>query len=253
VNADADDLVAGERSGMVREELRDHVTWLTLDRPDRLNSFVATGYGDLQAAIERAAADPETRVIVLTGTGRAFSAGADRSLFDGTASAAAQRQAGRDFSAMIEALGRCEKPVLVAVNGLAVGIGCTLLLHCDLVLVAASARLRLPFTALGIVPEAGSSVLLPARAPWGDAAWAMLSSEWIDAPTAREMGLAWRVVPDGELVASTTRAAATIAGRDPDAVAATKRLLLAGRAGLVRDAMRREQAEMGALLAREKA
>ncbi|HET6950198.1 MAG TPA: enoyl-CoA hydratase/isomerase family protein [Acidimicrobiales bacterium] len=246
-----DDAAGESRPGaLVREEHRDHATWLTLDRPERLNVFTGAGYDELGAAVDRAAADPATRVVVLTGTGRAFSAGADRSLVDGTATPDERRRAGEGFTALIEAVGRCETPIVAAVNGLAVGVGCTILLQCDLVLAARSARFRFPFTALGIVPEAGSSVLLPARARWGDAAWALLSSEWIDAPAACEMGLAWRAVPDADLVAETTRVAATIAAVDPAAVAATKRLLTAGRAELVRAAMAREQAAMGALLAR---
>jgi enoyl-CoA hydratase/carnithine racemase len=107
---------------------------------------------------------------------------------------------------------------------------------------AASARSRLPFTALGIVPEAGSSALFPAQTRWGDAVWAMLSSEWIDAASALAMGLAWRVVPDQHLIEETEGVAATIAAHDPAAVAATKRLLLEGRAEVVRAAMDRENA-----------
>ena len=233
----------------LREEHRDGSRWLVLDRPGRLNSFTGADYRDLRAAIERASADPEARTVVITGTGRAFSAGADRSLVEGTAEPGDREMAAEEFPKLLHALGRCDKPVLVAVNGLAVGVGCTVLLHCDLVLVARSARLRLPFTALGVPPEAGSDALLPARARWGDTAWALFSSEWIDAPTALSMGLAWRIVPDAELLDETSRAAATIAEQDPSAVAATKRLLLAGRADVVRAAMARENAEWRALAA----
>jgi enoyl-CoA hydratase/carnithine racemase len=237
---------------MVREERRGPVAWMTLDAPARLNAFTGGGYTELLAGIERAGADPEARVIVLTGTGRAFSAGADRSLFDGTATPDEARQVGRDFQAMIHTMASCDTPIIAAVNGLAVGIGCTLLLQCDLILLAETARLRMPFASLGIVPEAGSSVLLPARARWGDVAWALFTGDWIDAATAREMGLAWRVVPDVDLVAETTRAAEAIAEQDPEAVAAAKRLLIEGRADAVRAAMDREQAEMARLLARRR-
>jgi len=143
-----------------------------------------------------------------------------------------------------------EKPVLAAVNGLAVGIGCTMLLHCDLVIIAESARVRFPFTALGLVPEAGSSALLPLRARWADAMWAMLSSEWIDAAAAVEMGLAWRSVPDAELREQTHGAAVTIAAHDVASVAATKRLLISGREEVFRAATARELAEMSKLLPR---
>jgi enoyl-CoA hydratase/carnithine racemase len=229
----------------MRVEEHAGVRWLTLDRPERLNAFTGADYRDLRVAVEEAAADTSVRVVVLTGTGRAFSAGADRSLLDGSATDHDRALAGTEFGASLDALAACDTPVLAAVNGLAVGIGCTILLHCDLVLIAASARLRLPFTALGIVPEAGSSVLLPDRP---DVTWALLSSEWIDAPAAVAMGLAWRVEADDELVAATGRAAGTLAALDPASVAATKRLLHAGRADRVRAARDRELAEMSALL-----
>lgn len=231
----------------LRERSRDGVTWLTFDRPEALNAFTAAAYADVRAAIERLTADPGTRAIVLTGNGRAFSAGADRSLVDGTATADDRARAADEFAAMFDAIDRCDTPILAAVNGVAVGVGCTLLLHCDLVLLAESARLRLPFTALGIVPEAGSSALLPARARWADTVWAMLSSEWMDAAAAHAMGLAWRVVADAELEARTGEAAATLAALDPAAVAATKRLLTAGRADVVRAAMDRELEAMRSL------
>jgi enoyl-CoA hydratase/carnithine racemase len=228
------------------------VTWLTFDRPERLNAFDGAGYRELRVALERAAADPETRAVVLTGNGRAFSAGADRSLVDGTASAGDVALAAEEFDAMLAAFTRCDTPVIAAVNGLAVGIGATMLLHCDLVLMAESARLRLPFTALGVVPEAGSTALLPARARFGDAAWALYSSAWIDAPDAMATGFAWRVVPDAQLLDEAEAVAAAIVANDPAAVAATKRLLLAGRAEVVRAAMDRELAAMRALRAPER-
>jgi enoyl-CoA hydratase/carnithine racemase len=225
-------------------ERRDGVGWLTFDHPDRLNAFTAADYEELKDALLAAAADSDTRVVVVTGSGRAFCAGAHRSLLDGTASVRELQKAGTAFTAMLETLVSFEKPVLAAVNGLAVGIGCTMLLHCDLVVMAESARVRFPFTALGVVPEAGSSAMLAAHLRGADATWALLSSEWVDAAGAVEMGLAWRAVPDAELQEHTQRAATTIAAHDPDAVAATKRLLISGRAELVRAAMARELTEM---------
>lgn len=110
-----------------------------------------------------------------------------------------------------------------------VEFGCTLLLYCDLVLVAENARLRLPFTAWGIAPQAGSSALVFTRMRWADAMWAMPSSEWIDAAAALQAGLAGRVVTGAELIAQASSAAALVAMHDPQAVAATKRLMTTGR------------------------
>jgi enoyl-CoA hydratase/carnithine racemase len=225
---------------MVVEERRDGVAWLTFDRPERLNAFTTDGYVALREALERAIADDDVRAIVLTGAGRAFSAGADRSLVDGSATSEQLAEAGRQFEALFDALARCDTPVVAAVNGVAVGAGCTMLLHCDLVVVAASARLRLPFTSLGILPEAGSSYLLPARTRPADATWALLSSDWIDAEGAHAMGLAWRVVPDEDLVAEVDQVASRLAALDPWAVRRTKRLLLEARADALRAARERE-------------
>jgi enoyl-CoA hydratase/carnithine racemase len=232
---------------MLTQRRDDTATWLTLDRPERLNSFRAADYRDLAQALEAACADAATRVVVLTGNGRAFSAGADRSLVDGSAPAEERAEAGVQFSRFLRALSACDKPLLAAVNGLAVGIGSTLLLYCDLVIAAESARFRLPFTALGLVPEAGSSVLLPARARWDETMWAMLSSEWVDAPAAARMGLVWRVVPDLALAEETARIATTLGALDPASVTATKRLLVAGRADAAGLASAREMAEMARL------
>jgi enoyl-CoA hydratase/carnithine racemase len=232
---------------MIEERRDGDVTWLTFDRRDRLNAFTVEGYRNLRIALERLAADDRTRVVVLTGRGRAFSAGADLSLLDRGSTEIDKQRAGEVFRRFLDVLGGFEKPLFAAVNGLAVGIGCTMLLYCDVVLVAETARLRLPFTALGIVPEAGSSMLLPARVRWADAMWAMLSSEWIDATAARQMGLASRVVPDDDLLEEVASAAASVAACEPQSVVATKRLMTAGRLDAARLAITREMAEMKAL------
>jgi enoyl-CoA hydratase/carnithine racemase len=231
---------------VLQERRHGSTVWLEFDRPQRLNAFTVAGYRGLREALDRLAADDTARVVVLTGRGRAFSAGADRSLLD-AAQPDALRQAGEEFGKLLESLGMFPKPLFAAVNGLAVGLGATMLLYCDVVVLAQTARLRLPFTALGIVPEAGSSVLLPARARWVDTMWAMLSSEWVDAAEAVRSGFAWRCVPDAELIDQVTNAAAVVAANDPRAVAATKRLLIRRTAGEVRSAIRRELDEMLAI------
>lgn len=142
------------------DERRDGaVAWLTFDRPQRLNAFTANGYQELRVALQRLASDDTARAVVLTGRGRAFSAGADRSLLDPATPESERKHAGDQFFQLLDVLSSFDKPLLAAVNGVAVGFGCTLLLYCDLVLIAETARLRLPFTALGMVPEAGSSAL----------------------------------------------------------------------------------------------
>lgn len=235
---------------MVRSERRDDVWWAVLDDPARLNAVTGEDYRRLRLVLEGAVADPSVQAVVITGTGRAFCAGADRALVDGSAGEEARRLAGEEFTALFELLASCDVPVIAAVNGLAVGVGATLLLHCDLVLLAEGARLRFPFTSLGVTPEAGSSALLASRVPGPDGTWAMLSSTWIDAEQARSMGLAWRVVADDGLTAAVGLALADLGANPPAAVRATKRLLTAGRAGVVRAAMARELDEMRTLTRR---
>jgi enoyl-CoA hydratase/carnithine racemase len=233
----------------VLQERRDGSTmWLEFDRPQCLNAFTVAGYRGLREALDRLATDDMTRVVVLTGRGRAFSAGADRSLLEAASPDGERRRAGEEFGSLLETLSSFPKPLFAAVNGLAVGFGATILLYCDVVILAETASLRFPFTALGTVPEAGSSTLLPARTRWTDAMWAMLSSEWIDAADAVRTGLAWRSVPDDDLLDEATRASTVVAAHDPRSVAATKRLLTSGFFGEVRQAIRRELEEMQALL-----
>lgn len=235
---------------MIDERQDGFIAWLTLDRPERLNAFTADGYRKLRIALQRLAVDDHTRVAVITGRGRAFSAGADLSLLDGRSAPLERQRAGEEFTLFLDALAGFPKPLFAAVNGLAVGIGVTMLLYCDMVFMAEGARLRLPFTALGIVPEAGSSVLLPARVRWADAMWAMLSSEWIEATEAHQMGLASRLVPDDALLERAATAAAAVAAHDPMSVAATKRLMTNSRQEIAREAIARELAEMAALASR---
>jgi enoyl-CoA hydratase/carnithine racemase len=227
------------------EERRDGaVAWLIFDRPEHLNAFTIDGYHRLRIALERLELDHTVRAVVMTGRGRAFSAGADRSLLASAPDGSESRRAGEEFTRLLEVLGGFPKPLFAAVNGLAVGFGCTLLLYCDVVMLAHSARLRLPFTALGIVPEAGSTALLPTRMRWADAMWAMLSGEWIDAATAVQSGLALRAVADEDLRDEIACASELVAAVDPRSVAATKRLLTAGQFDAARHAIGRELEEM---------
>jgi enoyl-CoA hydratase/carnithine racemase len=226
----------------------DGVRVLTFNRPERLNSFTAADYRDLHLALDECLADDSIHAVVLTGAGRAYSAGADRSLLQLDTDGSDHNVAGAEFTRLLEVLGDFDKPLLAAVNGVAVGIGATMLMYCDLVIVAETARLRLPFTALGMVPEAGSSALLPLRLRWPDLTWALMSSEWIDAAAAVDMGFAWRCVPDSLLLEEAINAAVTIAKLDNAAVRATKRLMTAGRAELAKAATQRELAELRQLL-----
>jgi enoyl-CoA hydratase/carnithine racemase len=142
------------------------------------------------------------------------------------------------------------KPLVAAVNGLAVGVGATMCLHVDLVLAGASARFRTPFTKIGVAPEIGSSWLLPQQVGHQRASWMLLSSEWIDADTAVQWGLAFEQVDDDLLIEQAVERAATIAANDPEAIAAAKRTVQAWRTPAIEAAEKIENAEFTALLGR---
>jgi enoyl-CoA hydratase/carnithine racemase len=144
----------------------------------------------------------------------------------------------------MEALVAYDKPLLAAANGVGVGIGATLPLHCDAVHVGESARLRFPFSALGLVPEAASSLLLPQIVGPQRAAEIFFTAEWIDAPRAVELGLAARMLPDAELLDAALARAREIAARPVGSLRAIKRLLLATRSDALRQTLDRELASM---------
>jgi len=183
----------------------DRVRLLTLDRPEALNAFDNALYDATAAALNEAAADDEVAVVVITGSGRAFSAGQD--LVEMAELAAGMGIPGPEaepeslkgvvsgFPGLLDALQSFPKPLMAAVNGLGLGIGFTMLAHCDLVLIAEGARLKTPFTSLGVAPEAASSLLFPVRMGWQQAARVLFTSDWISAAEAVELGIALRVCP----------------------------------------------------------
>jgi enoyl-CoA hydratase/carnithine racemase len=221
---------------------------LELDRPERLNAFDRDLYAASAAALAAAADDDAIHVVVLTGRGRAFCAGVDLAELEASAQGRATpgfTEAAADF---VDQLRSYEKPLLVAVNGLAVGIGTTLLTYADLVFAAESARFQTPFSKLGVAPEIGSSWRLPRLIGWQDAAWMLLSSDWIDAPRAQAMGLVFRCVADASLLDVTLEAAGQIAEHRLDSLRAIKRTLQAWREAPSLEAERREGREFQALL-----
>jgi enoyl-CoA hydratase/carnithine racemase len=234
---------------MLRIDDRGRVRVLTLDRPDALNAFDNPLYRAASEALRDASADRGVACVIVTGAGRAFSAGQDLAEMR-TIDPAGGEAEEHGFATFFRALSTFDKPLLAAVNGVGVGIGLTLLLHADLVIMADHARVRAPFTALGVVPEAASSLLLPLRVGDQHAAHALFTSSWIDAEAALATGLAWRVVPAGELLDTALAVGAEIAAMPISSLVATKRLLLAARADAVAAANRREQAEFQQMLGR---
>jgi enoyl-CoA hydratase/carnithine racemase len=230
---------------VLRVSTNDGYRELTFDRPGALNAFNQDLWYAAAQALDDAAEDDEVRCVLLTGSGRAFSAGQDLGEMSNPA-AFADRPPG--YQRFMPSLEMFPKPIVAAVNGVAVGIGTTMLLHCDLVYMARSARLKVPFISLGVTTEASASLLLPERVGWQRAAEILFTEPWITADEAVTDGLARAVVDDDDLLAVARSTAAGIGALPLGPVVATKRLLLAGRAEAVAAARLRELAEFETLV-----
>jgi 2-(1,2-epoxy-1,2-dihydrophenyl)acetyl-CoA isomerase len=210
--------VTSERRG---GELR-----ITLNRPDVMNAWDKQFGLDLRAAVEQAAEDDAVRVVVITGAGRAFSSGADlRAGFDPTPEGHPDLQAAltERYHPIIRAVRRMPKPVLAAVNGPAVGIGCSLALAADLIIAKESAYFLLAFVNIGLVPDGGSSLLLPERVGLARATEMAMLGERIGAKQALEWGLVNRVTGDDEFDGAVDELAARLAAGPTAAYAGAKR------------------------------
>jgi enoyl-CoA hydratase/carnithine racemase len=218
----------------------DGVRVLAFDRPDVRNAFNFPLYRAVTEAIADATVDPTVRVVVLTGRGTAFTAGQDLQEMAEIAAGTAPAGIEKGFRGLLDAVDRLDKPLLAAVNGPAIGLGFTILAHCDLVLVAESARLRVPFAEMGVPPEAASSYLFPVLMGRQAAARVLLAADWVTADEAVELGIAVQVSPDDRVLDDTVALARRIAGFPPAAVQAIKRLLRAPHAAAIHEARARE-------------
>jgi enoyl-CoA hydratase/carnithine racemase len=222
------------------------VRLISFNRPEARNAFDAPMYAAVTEALVGAVDDDGVAVVVLTGRGKAFTAGQD---LREMAALATGSSGTTGFPGLLDALVALDKPLLAAVHGVGVGLGCTILGHVDITLIEEGARLRTPFAEMGVPPEAASSWLLPERMGWQRAASLLLASEWIDAGQAVEAGLALRVCLPGTVVDETMTLARRIAGFPPHATREIKRLMTAARRDPVAAARRREDAAFAALFA----
>lgn len=232
---------------MLRIEDTDRVRLLQLDRTDALNAFNEALYDALTDALLEADDDPSVAVVVLTGRGRAFSAGTDllemAGMSDGTT------QLGRHgFSGLIDTLTDFGKPLICAVNGIGVGIGATILGLCDLALMSTEARLKCPFASLGVAPEAASSATFPALVGRQHATWALMSSEWLSAQECLEMGLVWKLCPPAELLDTAMHHARLLARLPIASLVEIKRTVVEPLRPAIREARERENEAFHRLL-----
>jgi enoyl-CoA hydratase/carnithine racemase len=227
---------------------QNRVRTLTLNRPDVLNAFNEALYEATAEALRVAAEDPDVAVVLLTGAGRAFSAGNDLNEMQARITDPEMANQGSHFTAMIDALTRFPKPLICAVNGVGVGIGTTILGYADLVFMSATARLKCPFTSLGVAPEAASSYLLPQLIGRQNAAWLLLSSEWVSAQEALAMGMVWKVCEPEELLAEARRHAEILAARPISSLIAVKQSIVEPTRPDIAAATERENAHFAELL-----
>jgi len=234
--------------GEITVEREDAVLTIALNRPERLNSVTTEVLDDLGDLIEEAGADPEVRVIVLTGTGRAFSSGADL-----RGGAAATGKPGTDTilaaNRVVRALRDARQPTVAAVNGPAVGVGCSLALSCDLVLASTDAYFLLSFTSIGLMPDGGATALVPAAVGRARAMAMALVPERIPAAEAVGWGLIYRAVDAAELGSSLAALTDRLATGAPLALAASKRAVNAATLTEFEGALGRELEGQGRLLA----
>lgn len=211
---------------VLRIEDREHVRTLTLNRPERLNAFNPALLEALHQALAAATTDDDVHVVVLTGAGRAFSSGADLSDMTRLTQGADAPSVKGIFDSLQNVAERFPKPLVAAVNGLAVGLGFTILGYCDFCFVGESAKLRTPFSQLGLSPEASSSYLFPLRMGWATAARALMLGDWFSAQDLVDCGFAQEVVADDQLMAVATSFAARLAECPLQSLVATKSLML---------------------------
>jgi len=206
------DIVA-ERSG--------NILRIQLNRPTKKNAMTSSMYITMAELLNGAAKDDQIRVVLWHGAGNTFSAGNDIEDFVKNPPGPGKSPQAQ----LIDALINFEKPLVAAVQGAAIGGGTTMLAHCDFVYAGESAKFQLPFVNLALVPEFGSTYLLPLRFGYTRAAELILLGKPFDASRAAELGLVTQVVPDQSLLATTTETARTLAARPAAAVQASKRLM----------------------------
>lgn len=208
----------------VKYELNDKVAVITINRPDAMNSFNTELRRDLLAAFSQAAGDESVRVVVLTGEGRSFSAGADLKASLST-ERTVEQQLQEEYRPVLECIMTMDQPVIAAVGGSAAGIGLSYALACDLMMMGDNAFLLSPFTTISLVPDGGLNWLLVQQLGYRRAFQLSVESERIDATRSVELGLANKAVPADDLLSEAMAWAQTLAKRAPLSLAATKKAM----------------------------
>lgn len=207
---------------------------IRFNRPEKMNAITRGMYGELAQQLNQAAEDESTRCVVITSEGDHFTAGNDIRDFMSNPPTEADSDVAKFLGSLLE----FPKPLLAAVKGNAVGVGTTMLLHCDVVVASPSASFSMPFTSLGLVPEAGSTKLFPELVGYQRAAKIFMTGESFSADEAKEMGLVETITSDAEGLA--LEVAEKIGNQPPQAIINTKALMKAGKHDAVAAVMKAE-------------
>ncbi|MBK6394203.1 MAG: enoyl-CoA hydratase [Betaproteobacteria bacterium] len=241
--------VGGQVAAQIAVSVAAGVLDIEMCRPEKKNALTVAMYEGLTAALEEADRRPDVRVVLLRGQPDVFTSGNDLQDF------LLQPAADDDHPAFrfVRTINSTAKPIVASVNGACIGVGATMLLHCDLVYAGQHAVFGLPFVNLGLCPEAGSSVLVPRMVGHARAAALLLLGEPFDAATAAACGFVSAVLPDGEVLAHARAQAAKLAAKPPAAVRVSKALMRRAFRAEVEDAIRTESAEFRARLESDEA
>ena len=242
------DATALDRPGLVRVVDDARVRTVTLDRADALNAFNEALYDAVTDTLLDSAEDPGVAVVLLTGSGRAFCAGTDLLEMAARTSDPDFTPGVHGFLGLIDALIAFPKPLIIAVNGLGLGIGTTILGFADLAFMSSTARLKCPFTSLGVSPEAASSFTFPALLGRQNATWVLMSSEWIEAEEAHSIGLVWKVTEPDALLPEARRYASVLAAKPISSLVHTKEAIVAPFLAQLAAARERESASFAELM-----
>lgn len=219
-------------------EQKDRILSIQLNRPKKKNAITLAMYRAIAEALRQADQDDAVRAVFITGSEDSFSSGND--VMDFLQNPQSPDDVDSPVFQFLTTISQAQKPLVAAVNGLAIGIGTTMLLHCDLVYAADTARFQLPFVNLGLVPEAGSSWLLPQVMDYHRAAELLLLGEMFDAEMACQVGLVNAVFPAADLFEQAWQKALRLAAQPPAALRLTKALLKQSSAAAVKATMHTE-------------
>jgi enoyl-CoA hydratase/carnithine racemase len=231
-------------SEYVQIQLIDRVRVIRIHRPDKKNALTREMYTAITAAMRAADDDAAVRAVLITGLADCFTSGNDVSDFVNEPPTTTDSPVGHFLRQLTEQ----QKPLIAAVNGAAIGVGVTLLLHCDLVYAGAGAKFQMPFVSLGLCPEAASSLLLPAMVGRAKASELLLLGERFSAEVARDCGIVNAVLPDGETFNHALARAHQLAAQPPQAVRVAKRLLARSTQAAVRETILHEFEHFSSML-----